>query len=261
MLLLASVARSFFAIAMLAFGIQHLVYGEFVTRLVPKLPAWIPYRPWWAYLTGCLLIAAGAAILFRKTARTAATLLGTLILLSFLLLYLPPLFTTPVLGPLWTNAGKALAMSGGAFLVAASLPQTNASLLDRLIPLSRFFLSAFLIVAGIQHFLYVTFVATLVPGWIPGHVFWTYFAGIALIAGGLGILIPKLTRMAALLTGIMIFLWIVLLHIPRALAAPHDANETTAVFEAIAVSATAFLITARSKHIAPGHEPEHLRKI
>jgi uncharacterized membrane protein len=249
MLLLASVARSFFAIAMLAFGIQHLVYGEFVTRLVPKLPAWIPNRPWWAYLTGCLLIAAGAAILFRKTARTAATLLGTFILLSFLLLYLPPLVTTPVLGPLWTNAGKALAISGGAFLVAASLSEANGSLLDRLIPLSRVFLSAFLIVAGIQHFLYVTFVATLVPRWIPGHLFWTYVAGIALIAGGLGILIPKLTHLAALLTGIMIFLWIVLLHIPRALTAPHDANETTAVFEAIAISATALLLTARSDRI------------
>jgi uncharacterized membrane protein YphA (DoxX/SURF4 family) len=87
-----------------------------------------------------------------------------------------------------------------------------------------------------------------VPRWIPGHVFWTYFAGIALIAGGLGILIPKLTYLAALLTGIMIFLWIVLLHITRALAAPHDANETTSVFEAIVVSATAFLIAARSEH-------------
>jgi uncharacterized membrane protein YphA (DoxX/SURF4 family) len=134
-------------------------------------------------------------------------------------------------------------MSGGAFLVAASLTPTpmNASFIDRLIPLSRFFLSAFLIVAGIQHFLYVSFVATLVPRWIPGHVFWTYFAGIALIAGGLGILIPNVRRPAALLTGIMISLWIVLLHIPRALAAPRDSNETTAVFEAIAVSAGVFL--------------------
>jgi uncharacterized membrane protein YphA (DoxX/SURF4 family) len=90
-----------------------------------------------------------------------------------------------------------------------------------------------------------------VPRWIPGHVFWTYFAGIALIAGGLGILVPKLTKPAALLTGTMIFLWIVLLHIPRALAAPHDANETTAVFEAIAISATAFLIAARSERTTP----------
>jgi uncharacterized membrane protein len=245
MLLLFSIARILFAIAMLAFGLQHLVYGEFVTRLVPKLPASIPHHAAWAYLTGCLLIAAGVAILLRRGARTAAVLLGTLFFFSFLLLYVPSLLTTPVLGALWTNAGKALAMSGGAFLVAHSLSRSSGSIYRLLVPLSRFFLSAFLIVGGIQHFLYVSFVATLVPRWIPGHIFWTYFAGVALIAGGLGILTPKVNRPAALLTGSMIFLWVVLLHIPRALAAPHDSNETTAVFEAIAIGATAFL-AARS---------------
>ena len=245
MLLLASIARSLFAIAILAFGIQHLVYGEFVTRVVPRLPAWIPHHALWAYLTGCLLIAAGVAILLRRGARIAATLLRAAILLSFFFLYLPALLTTPVLSALWTNAGKALAMSGGAFLVAHSLSRANSGIWGMLALLSRFFLSAFLIVAGIQHFLYVAFVATLVPRWIPGHVFWTYFAGVALIAGGLGILIPKLNRPAALLTGSMIFLWVVLLHIPRALAAPLDSNETTAVFEAIAIGASA-LLAARS---------------
>jgi hypothetical protein len=44
----------------------------------------------------------------------------------------------------------------------------------------------------------------------------------------------------------MIYLWIVLLHIPRALAAPRDSNETTAVFEALAIGATAFLVAARA---------------
>jgi hypothetical protein len=35
----------------------------------------------------------------------------------------------------------------------------------------------------------------------------------------------------------------VLLHIPRALANLHDANETTAVFEALAMSGIAILIS------------------
>ena len=49
-------------------------------------------------------------------------------------------------------------------------------------------------------------------------------------------------RLAATLTGIMIFSWVVLLHIPRALADVHNANETTAVFEALAMTGPAFLV-------------------
>jgi uncharacterized membrane protein len=210
---------------------------------VPKLPAWIPWHFFWAYVTGIVLIAAGLAIFFRKQARLASLLLGSLILLSFLVFYLPLLLASPPLSGVWTNAGKALALSGGAFLVAETVTQANTSL-PRLIPLSRFFLSAFLILAGVQHFLFVSFVASLVPRWISGHLVWTYFSGVALIAGGVGILIPKVRGLAALLSGIMILLWVVLLHIPRAFAALRDSNETTAVFEALAISGTALLVAA-----------------
>jgi uncharacterized membrane protein len=245
--LIKPAARFFFAIAMIAFGIQHIVYGEFVTRLVPKLPAWIPQHSLWAYVTGLVLIAAGIVIvLLPSAARIVSSLLGVLILLSFFIFYLPLLRVSPPLGGLWTNAGKALALSGGAFLVAASPTQAGIGVIDRrlMIPLSRLFLSAFMILAGVQHFLFASFVATLVPPWIPQHLFWTYFAGVALIAGGIGVLIPRVTRLAALLSGTMILLWVVLLHIPRAIAAPRDANETTAVFEALAIGGTALLIAA-----------------
>jgi uncharacterized membrane protein len=246
---IASLARAAYAIAILAFGVQHLVYGAFVTRLVPKLPAWIPWHPVWAYLTGIALLAVGLALLLGKAARTAATLLGIFLLISFLLLYLPQLAVTAPLSGLWTNAGKALALAAGAFLFAYSLAQQRSggpisSSPERFFPLSRFLLSAFLILAGVQHFLFVPFVATLVPAWIPGHVFWTYFAGVALIAGGLGMCVPHTARLAGMLSGSMIFIWLIVLHIPRAIAAPHDSNETTAVFEALAVSATAFLVAA-----------------
>src|SRR4051794_39083162 len=163
MKLIARVAQSFFAIAMIAFGIQHLVYGDFVTRVVPKLGA---YSSSWAYLAGIILVTCGLAILFRKSVRLAALLLGSLILLSFFVFYVPLLLKSQLLNGTWTNAGKALALSGGAFLTAE---------IGRLVPISRLFLSLFMILGGIQHFLFAQFVAGLVPVWIPGHLFWTYF--------------------------------------------------------------------------------------
>ena len=44
-----------------------------------------------------------------------------------------------------------------------------------------------MIVFGAQHFMYASFIAFLIPAWIPGHLFWAYFTGTAFIAAGLSI--------------------------------------------------------------------------
>ena len=91
--------------------------------------------------------------------------------------------------------------------------------------------------------MYVEIVTSMVPSWIPGGVFWTYFAGVALIAGGAGMCVPLTLRPAAAGAGLMIFIWVVILHIPRAVAM-RNSNETTAVFEALALSGVAFILAA-----------------
>ena len=113
-------------------------------------------------------------------------------------------------------------------------------------PFGRFFLPITAIVFGVGHFLYTGFVATLVPSWIPEALFWTYFAAVALIAAGVAMILAILPRSASLLLGIMIFLWFICLHIPRAIADPHSAlgNEWTSVFEALAFSGIAFILAA-----------------
>jgi len=254
---LTTLGRFSLAIPMVAFGVQHLFYLDFVTRVFPKAPAWVPGHSFLACVFGAMLVAGGGAMMIERAARLAALLLGAVILGSFTLLYLPSLITTPPNGGLWTKAGKALALSGGSFLLAGSLPTkldspatalaTAVKKLEKFIPLGRFFLAAFLILCGIEHFIYSEIVAKMVPSWIPGGLFWTYFAGVALIAGGAGISVSLTSRLAGALTGLMIFLWVVIVHIPRAAADLRDSNETTAVFEALAFSGAAFLVTAAPK--------------
>jgi len=236
---LVSIGRLFFAIAIVAFGLEHLVLGDFVTRVIPTWPALMGERVLWAYVCGVALVAAGGAIIFQKQAREAALLLGGAILLSVVCLYVPLVAPDPTNGGLLTNTFKAIALGGGAFAVARSFSNPGG---DALLWIGRVFFGSFLILAGVLHFLYVAFVATLVPAWIPGHVFWTYFAGVALIAGGAGIMVPRVARLAALLAGVMIFIWFLILHIPRALAVPHSVNELTAVFEALAMSGIGFIL-------------------
>jgi uncharacterized membrane protein len=114
-------------------------------------------------------------------------------------------------------------------------------------PYGAAFLAAFLLICGIQHFVYVDFVTEMVPAFMPARRFWAYFTGVALCSGAVGMLIPRTARLAATLSGIMIFLWVLLLHIPRSLALPQHAFETAGIFEALALSGVAFMVSATRK--------------
>jgi hypothetical protein len=52
----------------------------------------------------------------------------------------------------------------------------------------------------------------------------------------------------AILLAVMLFIWFIILHIPRAVADPFGSqgNEVTSVFEALAFSGIALLIAARA---------------
>ena len=82
--------------------------------------------------------------------------------------------------------------------------------------------------------MFVTFVKTLVPWFIPGAVFWTYLAGVALIAAGLGFWTPPVRRIAATLAAAMVFSWVFLVHVP--LISTVGRGEWMGVFEALGIS-------------------------
>jgi len=247
--ILTAVGRYFFGFALVASGAQQLFRAEFV-RLVPPGPNWVAEHAILPVMVGILLILAGAAIVIGKMARLASALVGLMLLSLLLFLYVPEIAKNPMAGFVWTNPCKVLALIGGAILLIGIMPAHETdrfapavATMERLKRISPFLVCIFFVVGGIQHFVYAGFVDTLVPAWIPpSQRFWTYFAGVALIAGGLGLIIPRVARCAAIASGVMIFLWVVLLHIPRALADLQKPGETSGVFEALALSGVAFLI-------------------
>lgn len=152
-------------------------------------------------------------------------------------------------GP-WTRLGKAVALSGGALAVAAAAArQGDQRRMAALAVVGRCALGVFLINSGVQHFLFTGAVLTLIPTWIPGPRLWAYVTGVALIAGGAGLIVPRTTRIAAVSVGVMLFTWVCILHIPRAvLAAPaNQRNEWTAVFEALAFAGLALVAARRPR--------------
>src|SRR6202021_2757663 len=76
-----------------------------------------------------------------------------------------------------------------------------------------------LAVFGAEHLSSATSMMNMVPSYMPGRLFWTYFVGFALIAAALSIATNIQVRWSGLLFGTMMFLFVAMLHIPGAVAA------------------------------------------
>jgi len=248
-------AQYMIALAVIGWGALHFIHGEFIIGRAPPWPENLPGRMVWAYFSGLVLVVSGAAVFLGIHGRRAMILVALMVLSWALIRQIASLIAEPELGGRLTMAGKALTFFGGALAAAAVLPKISngpkrflelANQTDNFILLGRFCLGIFMVICGVQHFLFYQFVQSLVPAWIPGSLFWTYFAGVALITGGIGLMIKKTAPLAAKLSGIMVLIWFAVLHVPRGFEM-NTVNEWTAVVESFAVSGIAFVVSRRLK--------------
>lgn len=248
------------AISMAAFGVRYLIYAISPTRLAPD-PPWTSSGPVWAWLSAIVFIAAAASFIAGKKIDRAGIVLGSVLLLHILPLHVPHLAAHLHNPNDWTGTFELLAMFGGVLVLAAtcqSMLQHNirpapapAPNLDILATLGRILFALSLIVFGIQHFMYARFVATLVPSWIPEHLFWAYFTGAAFIASAISIMTRYRGRLGATWLGVMFLLWVLLLHLPRVAAAPHTGSEWTSGFVALAMCGASLVIAGSIAGFGP----------
>lgn len=240
--------RRMFGVAFIAFGLLQFLYGDFLPGRAQPWPAAMAGRWIFAYATGAFFVLAGAAIVAGRKPRVAGFLVAALVFAWAVTRNVAPALADHGFGTPWTALGKGIALCGGALAVVGSATgrfDGGHKPIGVVLLAARVMFAVYLIDSGIQHFLFTDFVKLLIPAWIPQPRAWTYVAGAALLSGGIGLIVPKTTRLAGTLVGLMIFTWFCILHIPRALAAAPAAqrNEWTAVFEALAFSATAFMLT------------------
>ena len=236
---LSRVGRILFGVAIVLFGLQYLFHAQ-AAGPAPG-PPWTAETGVPAWLIGVAFVAAGVCIAARLWARLAAALLGAALLLRVLLVYAPRLFEhlrDP--GP-WTSGFELLALSAVALVAAGELESLDSRLWEGLI-MARLLYAAALVVFGVQHFLYAKFIATLIPAWIPGHLFWAYFVGVAFFAAALGTAMNMQGHLAAALLGLMFLVWVAVLHVPRVVAAAHNGNEWTSAFVALAMGGGAWVL-------------------
>lgn len=258
MLFLRHFGRILFTIGIAAFGAQYLLYGHYLGGL-PPVPPWAPGGTIGAYLVGVFLIAAAVSIAVQWNGRLFAALLGTLFLFCVVFLHLQHLSDVIHKGNDRTRAIEALTLGAAAFILAGTFPinpakssawhyaMELASKLARMelsIKLSRFVFAFTLIIFGWQHFEYATYLATLVPAWLPAHLAWIYFTGAGFIVAGASIATKILGRLAAAFLGLMFFLWVVILHAPRVYASLHNADEWSSLFVGLAMAGASFLVAS-----------------
>ncbi len=239
---LFSLGGCVFSGAIIALGIETLACARRVGHslgpryeVIPALP-WLPAIPWVAYLFGVIWVACGLGMLSKRTVRMAAMTLGGLLFLCALVLDVPKNAVELGSISLRTTAFEPLALASLAWLISGR--GVTSSWLERG---SRYVLGLSLIVFGVDHFQALGFIATLLPGWIPWHVFWVAFFGVVFIAAGFSIGVGFLQRWAAGGTGLMLGIWVVTLHLPRVFGlyaipgAPSDPNEWSSLFIATAL--------------------------
>jgi uncharacterized membrane protein len=233
-----------FGVAIAALGVEHLVCANIAAQpfparfhaiVIPVIP-WIPAHPWLAYVIGAALLVAGLSILVNVRARAGALLVGGIFLGSDLILHVPRMIVVPENWGLRGEVCEMLALSSAAFILAGTLPRADGSAgrWDRALANSgRVVFGIAAVVFGVDHFLALDLIASLVPVWMPGHIFLASLTGAAMIVAGVSILMKWMGGLGAFGLGVVFLLFVVTLHFPRVLAAPRSPDEWSSALIAL----------------------------
>jgi uncharacterized membrane protein YphA (DoxX/SURF4 family) len=219
------------------------MYSGFVAGLVPD---WMPKQLFWAYFVGVAFFAAAAGILTEMLARPAATLLGVMFFLFVLLLHIPRISLHSRDGNEWTSGFVALAMCGGAWVLASASPLLERETADPFLGLGRYFFALAFVAFGIQHFVYAGYAAGLGPPWLLGRPVWACLAGVILVVTGAAIVLRMKIPVAATLLAAILFLFFLLFYVPRIIGRLHDPGPWTSAFEILALCGAALVLASSS---------------
>lgn len=116
---LLAVGRLAFGLSLPAFAASHFLHAEFVANLIP---AWIPFRLFFAWFTGAAHLAAGLAVIAGVHARLAMLLAGAMYGSWALILHVPRAadFSSRAES---TSLFVAVALCASAWALAASYPR------------------------------------------------------------------------------------------------------------------------------------------
>jgi len=146
--------------------------------------------------------------------------------------------------PFWMYVCASLVLIVSVPTMRRDWPQHHG--VERILPFGRLFFAMSMAVFGSEHFTLTAAIESLIPKWIPGHLFWVYAVGAGFIAAGLGIAARVQARLAAGLVGATFLIFVLVMDLPAAVAHPENR-----FFWALALRELAFSGGALAFALAP----------
>ena len=221
----------FYGLATIATGILDIVWGTFEASHQPitSLGHQVPGQQALAYIAGLWLVAAGMAILWRRTESLGAVG-SAMIYYIFALFWLPRFYTaTHAFG---LRIGVLIFVLGGvaaqvlliapAAIVYAESASPDPVWRERAAIAARWMLGLPPITFGLGHLINLAAYVRFVPHWVPLARFWVVLTGIAFLLAGSAIVSGIRDVMAARLLALMLLVFEASVEIPPVFVQPHS---------------------------------------
>ncbi len=198
-----------------------------------------------AYIAGVWLVAAGLAILWRRSARMGAAA-SAIAYLIFAALWLPR-YSAGIHAYGWRFAvfvgvsfglAQQLMLVAPAAIIYVSTASPDSRLQKRAAIAARWMLGLPPVIFGLFHLTSIRVFASIVPHWMSFGVFWAVLTGIAFLLAGSAICLGIMDVPATRLLALMLLLFEGFVEIPPIFIRPH--NQPTwgaAVYNLAAIGA------------------------
>ena len=237
----------FYGLGTVLTGILDIAWGAFDPSHQPikSLGINLPGQHILAYAAGIWLVAAGLAILWRRSARlgAAASAIAYLIFATFWLArYYAGIhvlgWKISVLLGVTFGLAQQLMLVAPAVIVYVSAASPDSLLQKRAAIAARWMLGMPPVIFGLFHFIGLRVFASIVPHWMSFGYFWAALTGIAFFLAGCAICSGIMDVLATRLLALMLLLFEGFVEIPPIFIRPH--NQATwggAVYNVTAIGA------------------------
>jgi hypothetical protein len=227
----SDLGRHVYGVAALTSGVITLIWRDYND---------FPQLRFVVYAAAAALIVGGAVVQFRRIAKTGAAPLGAAYLV-FVLLCVPGIVAAPQIYNSWGNFFEQFCLlTGGAIVYARLSPAWSQEMVSRI---ARFLVAICTTSFTLEQAIYLAATATLVPKWIPpSPKFWAIATTILFALGAVGLLVNRMTRLAARLLTMMVVSFGIVVWVPLVVTNPHSHANWSEIAETFAIAGVLWIL-------------------
>jgi hypothetical protein len=229
--------RHFYGFGAISFGVITLLWHQISSLGNISHPEIL------IYTLGIAEIIGGLAIMWRKTIKFGAIVLG-MIYLIFSLYLIQFIVMRPLVYGSWGNFFEEFSIFLGSVFVLTSTIRNDPEKADLITRTAYLCFGICVISYSLYQLFYLNYTAGLVPKWIPpGQMFWAVATTIAFAIAAVAILSGHSALLASRLLVIMFIVFILLVWLPACIINPHGLSKWISTAKTIAVAGSVWIVT------------------